>query len=133
MFNELGLVGFFLMLTVFSSHFYRAGKKNINIIFINEAIIYEYVPLERGNLKYLLKRNLRSGNGYILMNINLYKDNFIHLLILFVKSIMKILIYSFLLCLSFFSIKLFLKLIIKIYSTLGELFAFFNIKIRMYK
>lgn len=110
--------------------FKDSGKK---LIFINEAIIYEYVPLERGNLKYLLKRNLRSGNGYVLRNINLYKDNFIHLLILFVKSLMKILIYSFFLCFSFFSMKLFLKLIIKISSTLGELFAFFNIKIRMYK
>lgn len=41
MFNELGLVGFFLMLFVFSSHFYRAGKikKDINIIFLISILL----------------------------------------------------------------------------------------------
>jgi len=41
MFNELGLVGFFLMLFVFSSHFYKAGKikKDINIIFLISILL----------------------------------------------------------------------------------------------
>lgn len=110
--------------------FKDSGKK---LIFVNEAIIYEYVPLERGNLKYLLKRNLRSGNGYILRNITLYKNNFTKLSKLFTKSLLKILIYSVFLLLFFFSTKLFFKYLLKTSSALGELLAFLKIKIEMYK
>lgn len=107
-----------------------SGKK---LIFINEAIIYEFVPQSRGNIKYLVKRNFRSGNGYILRNINLYNNNFTYLFLLFVKSLIKILIYTVLLSLSFLSKKLLIKYILKTSAAFGELFAFFHIKIKMYK
>lgn len=60
MFNELGLIGFILMLSVFSSHFYRAGKikKNINIIFLISLLLLNLTESvlfrQRGGLSFAI-------------------------------------------------------------------------------
>lgn len=107
-----------------------AGK---SLIYTDDASIFEYVPLSRGNLSYLLKRNFRSGNGYINRTIDLYPNDIILLLKLFIKSCLKLIFYMTFVLFSFFNKKIFVKYIIKFASVLGEVFAFFRFKIKMYE
>lgn len=107
----------------------EAGKK---LIFTNEAVIYEFVPMNRGKLYYLLKRNFRSGNGYILRTIDLNSSNFILKIKLFTKTIVKLILYSFLILINLFIIKNLVRYILKFSSVLGELFAFFRFRLKMY-
>lgn len=107
-----------------------AGK---TLIYTNEAIIFEYVPLSRGNLSYLLKRNFRSGNGYINRTLDLYQNDIDLILKLFIKSCLKLIFYLTFILFSFFNKKIFVKYIIKFSSVLGEVFAFFRFKLKMYK
>lgn len=97
-----------------------------------EAIIWEFVPKSRGNLKYLIKRNFRYGNSYILRKKKI-NANYFSYPILFLKSCVKILIYFFYLLFSLHSKNKIILSILKFSSIIGELSAFFNIKIKMYK
>ncbi len=106
------------------------GKK---LIYCNEAIIWEYVPKERGNLKYLIKKNFRYGNGYIIRKLELYRENKYFIVKLSIKSLIKLPIFILMTVLSFYSRKLLIKNLIKSTATMGEIAAFTGYKIKLYQ
>lgn len=113
--------------------FERLLLKGAKLITCNEAKIYELVSSSRGNIKYLLKRNFRSGNGYVFRQLDLYGSGFIRRIIFLIKALVKILLSLVFLIFYIPSKVKRVKYILKISDALGKISAIFNYTIKLYK
>ena len=101
-------------------------------VFCKEAIVYEYFPKERANLKWLLRRGLRTGNTFARRVIKLSENKIKAKVILLSKAIISIFVYIFLMILTMMFPKYFLLWTIKLYRKFGHIMAVFNIQIFEY-
>lgn len=113
--------------------FAKLKKQGANFIFCAEAIVYDFVPLERANLRWLTRRYYRAGITYTERVINSTLHKFIKKFYEISKGSIYIII-SFLLMILFFPIKSkryywYLKII----SNIGHIAAVFGLKFEEYK
>lgn len=84
--------------------FERLVNKGAKFICNKEAVTYEFIPLNRGNYKYLFSRALRGGQSYLRRNLERRKKMFFKIKV-FIKIIFRFLYGLFLIFLYPFSRK----------------------------
>lgn len=113
--------------------FGRLAIKGAKFVFCSEAIVHDYVPKERANLKYLTKRTFRIGITHTKRMIISSKFKLITRFYLFIKGVLYSLI-SILLFLFCSPIKLWRShWYLKIISNLGRIAGVFNLQYQIYK
>lgn len=110
--------------------FERLKRKGATFIYCKEAITYEFIPFERGNLRYLYNRAQRGGQSYTRRKLE-FNRNYKYLL--FIKLIIKIFLLIFYLPLNLISHKWRVKFIIFIGSLVGQIRGIFKLIIYIYK
>ena len=113
--------------------FGKLAIQGAKLIFCAEAIVYDFVPRERANLRYLTKRTFRIGITYTKRIISTSNYKIAIRLPLLIKGIIYTLI-SILLFLLCSPIKLWRShWYLKIVSNLGHIAGVFNIRYEIYK
>lgn len=109
---------------------YNNGAK---FVFCAESIVYEYIPPERANLKWLQKRSLRTGNSFARRTIEIAKRALLIRFYLLIKALFLIFLNVVILILTLFSRSISSNYLIKMFSYIGHIFAVFNIHYKEYK
>ncbi len=113
--------------------FERLLIKGAKLICCKEAVIWEFVPNSRGNVKYLLKRNFRSGNGFIFRQLDLYGNNFLRRMFFLSKAVLKFSIYFIMIFVYLPSKQKRLESLFVLSDCIGKISAVFNYTIKLYK
>ncbi len=116
-----------------SSLFGILESKGAKFVFCKEAVVFDFVPRERANLKWLMLRNFRSGRGFTQNQVTL-SGNKVGTSVLAISKASVFLVTSGL----FYVISLPFKVhrnkwLLKIMSNLGHLAAFTSIEYIEYK
>lgn len=69
--------------------FSRLEKKGAKFVNCREAVVYEHIGANRGNIRYILKRAMRGGNTFARRSIEA-ADNISTRIYLFIKSLINI-------------------------------------------
>lgn len=109
------------------------SKKGAKFIYCAESIVYEYVPPERANMNWLLKRSIRTGNSYARRAIQLAARPFIKRVFLFIKAFLLALVNIIYCFFSLYSKKKYFTFFIKTAGYCGHIMAVFNIYYKEYK
>jgi succinoglycan biosynthesis protein ExoM len=109
---------------------YNNGAK---FVFCAESIVYEYVPPERANLKWLQKRSLRTGNSYARRNIEISKIKLLIKSYILIKALFLIFLNLISVLLTLFSRRISSNYFIKTYGYFGHILAVLNIHYKEYK
>jgi succinoglycan biosynthesis protein ExoM len=107
--------------------------KGAKFVFCAESIVYEYVPPERANLKWLQKRSLRTGNSYARRTIENSKIKSLTKIYLLIKAAFFMFLNAAILILTLFSRRISSNYLIKIFGYIGHIYAVFNIYYEEYK
>jgi len=102
------------------------ANKGAKFIYCSESEVYEYVPPERANIKWLLKRSIRTGNSYARRTIELSNSSFNLRFYLFLKAIVLGFINIFISLIAVVSKKLSSHHFIKAAGYWGHIKAIFN-------
>lgn len=102
------------------------SKKGTKFIYCAESIVYEYVPAERANMDWLLKRSIRTGNSYSRRTIELSNFKIRSKSYLLIKAIILGVINVFFFLLTIFSKKTRSKFILRAAAYWGHIIAIFN-------
>ena len=108
-------------------------NKGAKFVYCDESVVYEYVPPERANLKWLLKRSMRTGNSYARRTIELSKHKIITKLYLGVKGLILLIIYFLFSFSIIFWRKFSIRSLINSSAYLGHILAVFNYYYEEYK
>ena len=109
------------------------SKKGAKFIYCAESIVYEYVPPERANINWLLKRSIRTGNSYARRAIQLATRPFIKRVFLFIKAFLLALVNIIFCFFSLYSKKKYFNFFIKTAGYCGHIMSVFNIYYKEYK
>ncbi len=71
-----------------SNLFGKLKSKGAKFVFCKEGIVYDYVPLERANLNWLMKRRFRNGTTFVKNSIHRSKYKLVARLYYFTRSIL---------------------------------------------
>ena len=114
--------------------FEKLKARSAKFVYNAEAVVYEYVPPQRTNLTYLLKRSLRSGNAHTRRALNNTAKNKIMLrLFMLLKAICYGCI-GMLLMILLFPVKIYRYYwLTKVYSNIGRFLAVFDYFPKDYK
>jgi succinoglycan biosynthesis protein ExoM len=108
----------------------RNGSK---FVFSADAKVYDFVPIDRGNLKYLSQRAFRRGITYNRHGVILSKNKILLWVYFLIKGIVAVFVNSILLIVNSPFMKKRNFILIKLVGNLGHLAGLFNIKYKMYK
>lgn len=107
-------------------HFFeRLEMKGSKLIICKEAVTFEFIPLQRGNDKYLYNRAFRGGQSFARRKIELSPEGFLKIRIFF-SAIVQLMFYSTLVLIMFFSDGKRTICYIKIGSSMGKIMSVFN-------
>lgn len=113
--------------------FCRAYSKGIKILWTNEAIVREEIPLSRTRLSWILKRQFRNGQTMTICVIKTTKEKKV-LINLLIKIIIQLLGYVLLLPIAWIKGQIvFIDVLEKTVKMTGRTLAFFDIKYEEYK
>lgn len=116
-----------------SDLFERIKKSGAKLIFCKEAIVYDYVPTDRANLSWLIKRFYRTGITFVTGSINSSKIPILKRAYYLVRSVI-LLILCFILFLFTFPFRKYRYFWpVKISSYTGHLMGTFNVRYEGYK
>lgn len=101
-------------------------QKRVKYVACKEAIVYDFIPPERANLKWLIQRSFRTGNSYTRRVIEFAQHKFAIKVKLFFRAIVFLSISFFFMILNLHSRKRFINWSLKFTSNLGHLMAIFN-------
>jgi succinoglycan biosynthesis protein ExoM len=102
------------------------SKNGAKFISCKESIVYEYIPPDRANIKWLLKRSLRTGNSYARRNIEFAKIKLLSKIYLTLKALILGLYCLIMACLNFFSLSRRNVWLIKAVGYWGHILAVFE-------
>lgn len=108
-------------------------QKGVKYVSCTEAIVYDFVPPDRANLKWLIQRSFRTGNSYTRRVIEFAKNKFTIRTKLFLRAILFLFISLFLMILNLPSRKKFINWTLKLMGNIGHLMAIFNFHYVEYK
>lgn len=109
------------------------SKKGAKFIYCAESIVYEYVPPERANINWLLKRSIRTGNSYARRTLELSKSSLKLKIYLFFKAVFLGFIHISFCSFTFFIKKISSQHLIKAAGYWGHIMAIFNFYHMEYK
>jgi len=101
-------------------------NKGAKFVYCKESIVFEFVPPERANINWLLKRSLRTGNSYARRTIELSKSSLKLKLYLFFKAVLLGFINISVCFFTFFIKKISSQHLIKATGYWGHIMAIFN-------
>lgn len=116
------------------SNLFRKLKNNgAKFVFCAEGIVYDYVPLERANLNYLIKRRFRNGITFVKNHIGRSDHKTGIRILYFFRSLSLLSCYFFLSLIAFPVKKQRIKFLLRSISYSGHLAAVFNINYQEYQ
>lgn len=107
--------------------------QNAKYVYCKEAIVYDFIPPERANVKWLLHRSFRTGNSYTRRVIEFAENKFTTRIKLLLRAMLFSLISLLFMIINLPSKKRFIKWTLKLTGNLGHLTAIFNIHYVEYK
>jgi len=113
--------------------FTKLEKKGAKFIFCAEAIVFDFVPLERANLRWLTRRSFRAGITYTDGIISISEFKLGRIVFELMKGILYLLISIILVIITFYSKLYRIQWFLKIISNLGHIAAVFNMRYQEYK
>lgn len=108
-------------------------QKGVKYVSCKEAIVYDFIPPERANVKWLIQRSFRTGNSYTRRVIEFSKNKFAIKVKLFFRAIVFISISLFFMIPNLPSRKRFINWTLKLIGNIGHLMAIFNFHYVEYK
>ena len=116
-----------------SELFTRMLKDGANFYWCDEAVVFEYIPPERLQLRWLLQRSFRGGNTYTIVHKSLHPQIFNRVYGI-VKATVGLIIFTIMLVVELIcGPKRAVKRMMRIAVQAGHLCAFFNVKYQEYK
>ncbi|KAA3614007.1 MAG: glycosyltransferase family 2 protein [Calditrichaeota bacterium] len=113
--------------------FYRMAEDGSIFYWCDEAVVFEYFPIERVNMSWLLRRAFRGGVSYTKIQKK-HHPNLVYNLVRMVKSMAGLLVFTFILPLEFFRGRLqVVRRMQKILVQVGHVCGVFNVKFEEYK
>lgn len=116
-----------------SNLFEKTQINGAKLVFCKEGIVYDHVPFNRANLKWLLQRRFRTGRGFTSIKLRNSKNNVFTKIYSFLRPVtfLTISTAAFLVCLPFKIQRT--RWILNIASNIGHLAAFTKIEYNEYE
>jgi succinoglycan biosynthesis protein ExoM len=113
--------------------FAKIQSKGAKFVFSQEGIVHDYVPLDRANLKWLLQRKFREGQGFTRIKLKQIKTKIFTKIYYFLKPVVFLLtsLVLFILCLPFKIQRT--QWLLHFASNIGHLAAFTKIQYQEYE
>lgn len=116
-----------------ASLFAKIEKNGAKLVFCKEGVVFDFVPKDRANIRWLSLRSFRAGKGFTKNKIKNAKNKFFNGIYYFTKSLIYLII-SCILYVICFPLRIRRnQSLIKIASNLGHLAAFTKVEYKEYE